>query len=549
MKSITALLQPGQFDGPTRGAVPGPGRATADKPVGHSSIGDGWPRGVRSSRLRQLMPFATALATTGLCTLAALVIRDHVDLIVPAMIYMLGATLTALRFGPAAAVVASTANIAAFDFFFVPPRFSFAVSDPSYSITFAVMFTVATVIATRVSAVRQQTAAAAARERRTSELYAMSRKLGATSSAEVMVELAEKHISEVSASAAVVLVCDPTGRLRPRPAISPGHPDMAICEWVVQHRQRAGLGSASFQNERATYLPLLSVHGVRGVLVVRPPESRIGFLRDSASLIEAFAAQLSAALERARLALAAETARISAERVTLRNTLLASISHDLRTPLSAIAGAGSMVADEGFPLDGRRRSTLGRLIVDKARDMTELLCNVLDLLRYESDDAELKREWHAVAELVGVALAQHEGRLTNWRVFVSVPSDLPMVLVDESMIVRTLGNLIDNCTKHTPPDTSITIEARVRAGVVAISVEDDGPGLPPGDPDRLFGKFERGAVESNIAGVGLGLAICRVVARLHGGDISAERAQSGGARFEMSLPLRTARDERPGVGR
>lgn len=546
MKDISAVVGADGLDrGPRRSAP------VADPMLpslyGREARGSSRPTRPQPIRLPRLMPFVAAISVTGLCTVVALVVREHVDLIVVAMIYMLGATLTALRLGQAPAFLASTANIVAFDFFFVPPLFSFAVADPRYSLTFAVMFTVATVIATRVSAMRQHAAAAAARERRTAELYAMSRKLGATSAAEVMVEVAEQHIGEVSSTSAVILVCDPNGTLRPRQSATRDHPDMSVCQWVVEHRQRAGLDSEHFSNEHAVYLPLVSAHGIRGVLVVRPSAARPRLLREHASLIEALAAQLSAALERARLAVAAETARVAAERAALRNTLLASISHDLRTPLSAIAGAGSMVADEDFPLDAHRRTTLGRLIVDKVRDMTQQLSNVLDLLRYEGGDAELKCSWQALPDLVGVALAQSEGRLTDWRVFVNMPADLPLVFVDESMIVRMLSNLIDNCMKYTPPETRITIEARLEGSAVIVIVEDDGPGLPPGDPERLFAKFERGAVESNIAGVGLGLAICRVVARLNGGDIRAERVTAGGARFEVSLPLRVATADLPGA--
>jgi two-component system sensor histidine kinase KdpD len=249
------------------------------------------------------------------------------------------------------------------------------------------------------------------------------------------------------------------------------------------------------------------------------------------------AGQLALALERVRLADLAESARLTAERAALRNTLLASISHDLRTPLSAIAGAGSMMAHDSFPLDSHRRITLGRLIEDKARDMTELLSNVLELMRLETGPAAIKREWHLFEDLVGQTLRQNEGRLSRWRVFVELPPDLPMLYVEASLIVQVLNNLVENCTKYTPEQTRIVIAADARDSVVVISVEDDGPGFGSTDPERLFDKFERGRAESNVVGAGLGLAICRAVARLHGGDIRATHAAAGGARFEIILPV------------
>jgi two-component system sensor histidine kinase KdpD len=481
--------------------------------------------------------YAAALGLTVLCTAVALPMLDHFDLIDMVMVYMLGATLAALRLGRGPAVFNSLANVAAFDYFFVPPRFSFFVSDPHYIVTFTVILGIAIIIANLVSAVRQQTMAAVARERRTALLYAMSRELSVTRDADTMALVAERNIGEASLSSVLVLVRDEHGQLRQRRIKGKRAPDMTICQWVLEHQQRAGHGSEQFGAERSIYLPLIGSQDVRGVLVVRPQDARRALLPDQSRLLEALAGQLALALERVRLADLAQSARLTAERAALRNTLLASISHDLRTPLSAIAGAGSMMAHDSFPLDPHRRTTLGRLIEDKARDMTELLSNVLELMRLETGPTAVKRDWHLLEDLVGQTLGQNEGRLARWRVFTELPADLPMIFVEASLIVQVLSNLVENCTKYTPPGTKITIAAGTSGGTLLISVEDDGPGFGAGDPERLFNKFERGRSESNVAGVGLGLAICRAVARLHGGDIRALHAGSGGARFEITLPL------------
>lgn len=492
-----------------------------------------------------LMPYAAALGLTGLSTALALPMLNHLDLIDMVMVYMLGATFAAMRLGRGPAVVNSLANIAAFDFFFVPPRFSFYVSDPHYLVTFGVMLAVAIIIANLVLAVRQQTAAAAAREQRTATLYAMSRELTVTRDAETMARVAERHIVKVSHGSALVLVRDEQGQLRQRRATRKPAPDTTISQWVVDHEQRAGLGSEHFPAERSMYLPLIGSQGVRGVLVVRPLDPRRALLPEQSRLLDALADQLALALERVRLADVAQAAHLTAERAALRNTLLASISHDLRTPLSAIAGAGSMMAHESFPLDAHRRTTLGRLIEDKARDMTELLSNVLELMRLETGSLGVKRDWHLLEDLIGLTLRQNEGRLVSWRVLVDVPADFPMLFVEGSLIVQTLSNLVENCTKYTPAGTTIIIAASVAGTHVVISVEDNGPGFAAADVERLFDKFERGRAESNVAGVGLGLAICRAVARLHGGDIAAVRVESGGARFEITLPLNPAQREPP----
>jgi two-component system sensor histidine kinase KdpD len=505
----------------------------------------GGASGVRAPGLKWFLCYLAALCLTGLCTAIALPMLDHFDLIDMVMVYMLGATFAAMRLGRGPAVFTSLANIAAFDYFFVPPRFSFFVSDPHYFVTFGVMLAVAIVIANLVTAVRQQTAAAAARERRTAALYAMTRELTVTRDADTVVMVAERHIAEVSQGRALVLVHDQAGQLQSRRDSGSRQPNLAAVQWVVEHQQRAGLGAPHFSTEQSMYFPLVGSQDVRGVLVVRPSDTRRALLPEQTRLLESLAHQLALALERVRLAEAAQAARLIAERAALRNTLLASISHDLRTPLSAIAGAGSMMAHESFSQDPHRRTTLGRLIEDKARDMSELLSNVLELIRLETGKPGIKREWHSLEDLIGLTLRQNKGRLIGRRMLVNVPADFPMLFVEGSLIVQMLSNLVENCTKYTPAETTVVIRADVADSNAVISVEDDGPGFPPGDLERLFDKFERGRTEGNIVGVGLGLAICRAVARLHGGDIRAVRVKSGGARFEITLPLKPAGHEPP----
>jgi len=205
--------------------------------------------------------------------------------------------------------------------------------------------------------------------------------------------------------------------------------------------------------------------------------------------------------------------------------------------LSAIAGAGSLIAQADYSLNLDRRNTLGRLIEKKARDMSQLLSNVLELMRLEFGGGPLRAEWHALDDLVSLALRNNESRLAQWRLAVNLPADLPMILVEATLIVQILNNLIENATKHTPPGTNIQLSACVQPGVLIMVVEDDGPGFPPGDPERLFDKFQRGRAESNVVGVGLGLAICRAAARMHGGEVRAMASPLGGARFEIALPL------------
>jgi two-component system sensor histidine kinase KdpD len=483
--------------------------------------------------------YPRALAITGLCTAIAWPLSASLGLVNIVMIYLLGATLGALRLGRGPVMALAVTNMLAFDFFFVPPVFSFDVEDARYLFTLGVMLAVALVMSNLMVSIRRHREVADAREQRTAVLYAMSRELTTARDAQAMAAAAIRHICAVFHSTAVVLVADANGSLSPISAgadtagpdgqSSSPHVDLELAREVIERGER--------RIQDAVYLPLQGNRRVRGVIVVRPQPPSRALPAEQLNLLDAFAGQLSLSLQRARLAEVAEAAKLSAESVLLRNTLLASISHDLRTPLSAIAGAGSLIAQTEYALNDDRRATLGKLIERKARDMTRLLTNVLDLVQMEFGGRTLRSDWHSIEDLVALALRASHLRLCQWRIILNLPPELPLLLVEPTLIVQIMTNLLENAAKYTPPGTTITIRAAADEKGMLISVADDGPGLPPGDPERLFEKFQRGRSESNIVGVGLGLAICRAAARLHGGDIRASNRPGGGAQFDISLPM------------
>ena len=422
------------------------------------------------------------------------------------------------------------------------------MSDAQYLITFAVMLLISLVIATLMASVRQQTRVSGARERRTSLLYAMSRELAATRGTANMCRVAVRHVAEVFQCKVVVLLPDATGRLH-FPTDTPGETalrgaDLAVAQWVTDHGRQAGLGTDTLPAAPALYVPLGDARRPLGVLSVLPENRRRVMLPEQHHLLETFAGQIGLALERAALAEQAETARVSAEGESLRNTLLASISHDLRTPLAVMAGAGSTLAEHGEALDAATRAALARSIETKAREMSELISNVLDLMRFESGQIQLRSDWQTLDELVESSLRRLEEPLAAYSVELRLPAELPPVYVDASLITQVFTNLLDNIVKYTPPGTHIQIAALIdgagtagaRGSSVRVTVDDDGPGLPAGDPARLFDKFQRGRDEGTIVGVGLGLAICRAIIRAHGGEIEARARPGGGTRIELTLP-------------
>jgi two-component system, OmpR family, sensor histidine kinase KdpD len=493
---------------------------------------------------RQGLNWITYVAALGIsvaCTVLAAVMYRYFELTNLVMAYLLGATIAALKLGRGPAGVTAVANVLAFDFFFVPPRYSFAVANFQYVVTFGVMLTVALIIATLVASVRAQTRVAGTRERRTALLYAMSRELVATRSLEDLARVAVKHVAETFASRTVLLVPDPGGRLR-HPAMSPivgslQGADLSIAQWVYDNSAPAGLGSDTLPGAVALYLPLKGSHHALGVLAVEPRQRRRLLLPEQRHLIETFTAQIALALERARLQEEAEQSRITAETESIRNTLLASISHDLRTPLAVITGASSALSDPSMSFDPEARRSLAAQIEGKSKEMTEIISNVLDLIRLESRQFSLRLDWVMIEDLVNLAMQRLSTRLIDHLTEIHLATDLPPVHADGSLVLQVFTNLLENIVKHTPAGTRVIVSAAPEDGFVRVNIDDTGPGLPAGDPELLFAKFHRGRDESSAGGAGLGLSICRAILMAHGGQIEATQRSGGGARFSFTLPL------------
>lgn len=333
-----------------------------------------------------------ALGATAACTLAGLAMTPRFDPVNIAMVYLLAVVIVALRFSRGPAIAASILCVAAFDFVFIPPQWTFAVDDAQYLLTFAIMLAVGLIISGLTADIRRQAKAQAA------------------------------------------------------------------------------------------------------------------------------------------LAVEAETERI-------RSALLSSISHDVRTPLAVMAGASSSLAERGERLAPEERRALAQSIFEQARGMSELVDKILQMTRLESGAIELERDWDSLSEIAGSVLRRLGERLASHRLMVEIPSDLPLVRVDAGLIEQVLGNLLENALKHTPPGTLVRLRAHQQGAEIVVSVEDFSTGLPQEDLERIFAMFHRGAREGTVAGVGLGLAICRAIIRLHRGRIWAEQIPAGGTAFRFALAV------------
>ena len=498
--------------------------------------------------------YVWAVVVVVCCSLLAELAHPTFELTNLVMLYLLGVLLVALRLGRGPAIVASVLSVASFDFFFVQPYLTFVVSDSQYLLTFGVMLTVALVISTHTTRLRQQAQSAIAREQRTAALYRLSRELAAVRSIEQVLAAVVQTVSETFASAVVVLLPMKGDRLQPWGAASgwwgaqisepmvfaPDARDCGVAQWVYERGEPAGLGTSTLPSAGAVYVPLRAAHGTVGVLGLRPRVGRQRLTPEQQALLDAFASQSALAIERIRLVQEAQTAQIQAETERTRAVLFSSVSHDLRTPLATISGAANTLSADGERLTPPERRELAQMIADQAGRLTRLVRNLMELARLESGVLPLRTEPHALEEVVGAALTRLEGPLGERPVELDLPESLPLVPLDAVLFEQVLINLIENALRYTPADSPIAISAQTDGQILSLCVADCGPGIPAGNEERVFEKFYRAPGVSGDGGVGLGLAICRAIVSAHGGWISASSPPEGGARFQISLPLNRA---------
>lgn len=478
--------------------------------------------------------------TTGL-SIAILAVYEVPDL---EILYVVTVMLTALRLGRKPSLVAAALSVAAYDFFFVNPHRTFAISDWHYLLTFVMMFGVGWLVSTLTTRIRLQEEQAAAREERTRSLFELGHDLGYARTVNATAAVAAKHAARAFESSALVMIPDAARSLEPRGAAPPETTldagDMGVAKWVFEHGRIAGLGTDTLPGARVICMPLQTTGDPVGVLVLQPRRAA-SLDADQRARLDAFARQAAFALERSLLAREAEASALRAKTEEMRSSLLSAVSHDLRTPLATITGAVSTLRDGSARVSRTQQEELLSDIQDEAARLERLVANLLDMTRVESGSLRLQRDWVPLEELVGSALTRLDRILAGRPVDVSIAAGLPLLSVDPLLIEQVLVNLIENAIKYTPADSGIDIDARREDNRVVVEVRDRGPGIHPGDEYRVFEKFYR-AGDNTIAGAGLGLAICKGIVDAHGGHIEVENRSGGGATFRISLP---ASDDAP----
>jgi two-component system sensor histidine kinase KdpD len=463
--------------------------------------------------------------------------RSHVQLADMVALYLLAITVSATIYGRGPSLLAATLSVLAYDFFFVPPIFTFAVTDLRHIVTFAVMFVVGVLISDLTLRVRRHEREAREREERTGALYALSQDLTEAEDEEAAAALFARRGKETFDTDLTVFGFEGAERFIARGStFLPGASTQAerrVLEDALARGSLEGDGRSKALGE-ARYSALRAGTTFLGAVTFSP--SLVPRSIEEASFLDAFVQQGALALQRIRFKQQADAAALRARTEEMKNALLSTVSHDLRTPLAAITGAATTLQDDSLPTSGPERAELLETICEEADRLDRLVRNLLDMTKVEAGALQIKREWVPLEEIVGAALTRLEQPLTGRPVAIILPPQLPLLSVDAVLLEQVFVNLLENAVKYTPARSAIEIRASIEGGHVVIAVSDRGPGLPAGAESRVFEKFFR-ASSSVMPGAGLGLAICRGIVEAHGGEISAKNRQGGGAAFVITLPL------------
>ena len=472
-------------------------------------------------------PYLQALVAVAAATGVDFLLFERVELANLVMVYLVAVVLVAARLGKGPSVLAAVAAVASFVYFFVPHYNSFVLADLAYLPTFLIMLAVGLVVATLTSRLRAEALATEARERRSLALYELSSDLTAADGRDAVAAVADAHVGRVLGGRCWIVVGD-GGRLREYGGETPLPLD------------GEGAAARSLRHRRPEHVaphwatPLVFGKYCIGALVADGAASEPADAERQ--LLASFANTLAIAWHRLLVDEEAKDARQAAEQERLRNVLLSSVSHDLRTPLASITGAVTTLLDRSAPLDESTRLDLMESIREDADALERQVRNMLDLTRLESASIRAAREMHSLEEIVGCALSAANAALADRPVQVDLAADLPLVHLDADLIARLLVNLLENACRHTPADSPVRIATALHGNHLQLAVEDRGPGVPAGERETIFTKFQRGARSQHTLGAGLGLAICRAIATLHGGTAHVEDRPGGGARFVIDLP-------------
>jgi two-component system sensor histidine kinase KdpD len=513
------------------------GDSVAGEPIRKKST-----RSAESESNVEPIPYAGALVAVAAATACGMLIQNEIGVSNVDLVYLTAVVAIAVRFGLWPSLLASAASSLAYNFFFLPPIYTFTIADPNNAVAFGLFTLVAIIVSGVAARGRTQAIAALDRARTTESLYAFSRKLaGARTLDDVL--WATAYQTALMLKVRVVLLLPEQDSI----AVKAGYPpedtlddaDLAAARWAWENDRTAGRGADTLHGAKRLFLPMHTGRGAIGVMGIDSDKPGPMLTPDQRRLLDALRDQSALAIERVQLVEEMDRVERTAETERLRSALLTSISHDLKTPLASVLGSAGTLRDIGEKLTDAEKADLLATIIDESERLNRFIANLLDMTKIESGAVLPNVALHDVGEIVGSALRRAGRILAHHHVELDLAPDAPMLELDPVLFEQVLFNLLDNAAKYAPPDTTIRVQSWRDGGTVCLRVLDEGGGIPAADLDHVFDKFYRAQKTDHVrAGTGLGLAISRgFVEAMKGTIVAANRTDRSGAAFTISLPI------------
>jgi two-component system, OmpR family, sensor histidine kinase KdpD len=513
------------------------GDTVAGEPIPKKSV-----RAAEGDNAFNPTPYVAALAAVAAAVGFSTLIQTWVGVTNVDLVFLAAIVAVAVRFGLLPSLLASVVSSLAYNFFFLPPVYTFTITDPNNFVAFGFFILVAIIVSSVAARSRMQALAVMDRARATESLYSFSRKLAGAGTLDDVL-WATAYQTALMLKVRVMLLLPERGTI----AVKAGYPpedilddaDLAAAKWAWENDRAAGRGSDTLPGAKRLFLPMHTGRGAIGVMGIDSDKPGPLLTPDQRRLLDALRDQGALAIERVRLVEEMDRVERTAETERLRSALLTSLSHDLKTPLAAVLGAAETLRDIGGRLSDGEKADLLATIIDESERLNRFIANLLDMTKLESGAVSPNVALHDIGEIIGSALRRASRILSHHHVELELAPDLPMLELDAVLFEQVLFNLLDNAAKYAPPDTTIHIQTWRDSETVCLRVLDEGSGVAESDLDHIFDKFYRAQKMDQVrAGTGLGLAISRgFVEAMHGSIVAANRADRSGAAFTITLPI------------
>lgn len=494
----------------------------------------------RDKACRPTLRYMFALLLGGVCAVICLPLLGWLDLANIVMLFLLTVAITAAWLGQGPGILAAFLSVALFDFLFVEPRFSLAVHDGQYLVTFIVMLLVALLISHLSTLLQRQLHQAQQREQRTRVLYECARNFAGALTREQVEATLQACLADSVQGEKITLYLPDTqehlGCSDSSTRAAPSIPERLVIQYSYNSGQRQNSTEFATAGFRTAYLPLRGATRMRGVLVIDLPDVKDENTDGSPDFLEALSTLLVTALDRLHFVAVAQAAELGMQSERLRSSILSSISHDVRTPLTVICGLADTLQLTQPELSDEGKDTVESLRAQAFR-LHGMVDNLLNMARLQSGKVQLRREWQPLEEVIGASIHLLGNALSSHTVQVNIPTDLPLVQLDAVLMERVFCNLLENSAKYSPSHSTITLAAAVQGSAVEVRVCNAGEGFPVVAMGDLLEVFSRGQQESPVQGFGVGLSICRSIVEAHGGRIMLINPEEGGACVVFTLPL------------